>query len=149
MEKSLLDRQSALANQMMTLGQGQVSASKPALDAAMHHYMTAAMGSRSAMDQQLAPERAAMADTARGTQRGLEAHMGAGAQRDEAMADLARRQYGASAMLPTQARNDAVGKLAEMGQQGMNRGMSMFGQAGGALSGQSGQAVAEQGRRRR
>ncbi len=137
MQKSLLDRQSALANQMTSLGQGQISSSKPAMDAAMRYYMTLANGNRSQINTALAPQVAGIADAARGAERGLMAHEGPGAQRDQAMAQLAKQRQGQLGELPMQARTDAMGKLATLGQQGTQQGYNFLTGAAGALGGQT------------
>jgi len=137
MQKSLLDRQSALSNRMQSLGEGQISSSKPALDAAMKHYLTLAQGGRGEINSLLAPDRAAVNETARGTQRGIEAHMAPGAQRDQAIADISRQRQGQLGLLPIQARTDAMGKLATLGGQGQDRGYNFMTGAAGALGGQT------------
>lgn len=137
MQKSLLDRQSGLAEQMMTLGKGQISGSKPALDAAMRHYMTLATGNKGAINAELSPERAGIADTAAGVERGMMARMGPGAQRDQAMAGMGRQKEGALGLLPAQARSDAFGKLASLGQKQQTAGYNLLTGAAGALGGQT------------
>ncbi len=137
LQKSLMDRQSELAQQMMTLGKGQISGSKPALDAAMKYYMTLGSGDRGAVNAALAPDRAGVADTARGVERGMMAHMGPGAQRDQAFADLSRQKQGQLGLMPFQARADAMGKLADMGRNQANSGYNFLTGAAGALGGQS------------
>lgn len=137
LQKSALDKQSALSQTMQTLGQNQISASQPALDAAMRYYRTAAQGNRGQIDTMLAPDRAAVNETSRGVERGLEAHMGPGAQRNQAEADLARQKQGQLGMMPMQARADSVGKLGAMGQQGTQMGFNALTGAAGALGGQT------------
>lgn len=135
-QQSLMDRQASLAKEMMTLGKDQISGSKPALDMAMKHYMTLASGNRGAIDAELAPDRAAISNTQSGVQRNLMAHMGGGAQRDQAMARLGMQTQGQLGLLPFQARSDAVGKMAALGQNRMTAGSNFISNASNALSGQ-------------
>jgi hypothetical protein len=122
---------------MGSLGEGQISNSKPALDAAMKHYLTLAQGGRGEINSLLAPDRAAVNETARGTARGIEAHMAPGGQRDQAIADMNRQRQGQLGLMPMQARTDAMGKLAALGGQGMDRGYNFMSGAAGALGGQT------------
>ncbi len=137
MQKSLLDRQSSLANQMSSFGQGQISSSKPALDKAMQYYTTLAQGNKGQINTALAPQLTGIAEAGRGAERGLTAHMGPGAQRDQALADLARQRQGQVGLLPGQARTDAMGKLADLGANAANRGQNALSGAAGALGGQT------------
>lgn len=135
MTKGLIDKQSALASQLQNFAGGQISTAKPAQDAAMKYYMGLGTGDRGQIQSLLAPQINQMTGVYSGAQRGIEAHVGAGPQRDQAISDLAKQRAGQLGVMPMQARTDAMGKLADLGGQGMNRALSAYNASGSALTG--------------
>lgn len=137
-QDQIAKQQGSMARQMLNMGQGQFQMGMPALSKAMQHYMTLATGSRGAINQELAPERAGLTETFSGAQRGMERSMAPGAARDQAIADLARRRSGALGLLPAQARQGAFGQLSAMGGQALDRGGQLFDKSGRLLQEESG-----------
>lgn len=121
----LADQQSGLAKEMAGFGRDQYSTSMPALQKAMSYYTTLANGNRGATNSLLAPQRASVMDTYAGAQAGLEGKMAPGPQRDREIGELTRQKAGQLGMMPMQARNDSVGKLAGLGTD-MNNSAGNF-----------------------
>jgi len=136
-QRDMMNRQSGLANEISTMGKGQMQMGQPAMAKAMQYYTTLAGGGRGAMNAAMAPERNQMAESFRGAEQGMLARMGPGAGRDRAIAEMYRNKAGAMGMMPFQARQGAMGQLAGMGGQMMNRGADMMGAAGDVMSGAS------------
>ena len=112
----------------------------PAYDAAAAYYTPLASGSRGAMDQALAPDRAAVTDTYRGASNALNASGVRGGSRDLATAELNRDRAGRLALLAPAARANAAAALP-----GIAAGRTQLGAAqGGVGTALSGQSIAAQ-----
>lgn len=144
-------QQSALAKEMAGFARSQASMANPAMTKAMQYYSNLVSGGRGAMDAALAPERGQIAEAARGAQMGMDAKMAPGPQRDAALAELQRQKFGQMAMLPLQARGNAVDKLGGMGQNLMQNSSNMMGASADVMSGLSRgyQSMADAERQRR
>lgn len=136
-QTEMMNRQSGLANEISSMGKGQMQMGQPAMQKAMQYYMTLAGGGRGAMNAALAPERNQMAETYRGAEQGMMARMAPGAGRDRAIAEMYRKKAGDMGMMPFMARQNAMGQLAGMGGQMMDRGGNLMGAAATAMSGAS------------
>ncbi len=136
-QTEMMNRQSGLANEVSSMGKGQMQMGQPAMQKAMQYYMTLAGGGRGAMNAAMAPERGQMAESYRGAEQGMMARMAPGASRDKAIAEMYRSKAGQMGTMPFMARQNAMGQLAGMGGQFMDRGANMMGTAGNILSGAS------------
>jgi hypothetical protein len=116
-QQQIANRQSALANTISGFARQQHTMAQPAINKAMEYYMSV-VGSagQGAMTQAMAPQVAALNAQYGGAERGLMARMGPGAQRDSAVADLYKQRVGQQGMAGINARQNAVGALADMGQ---------------------------------
>ena len=137
MQKQMMQQQTALANEMKGIGQGQMTMAQPALNKAMQHYMTLASGNRAAIGSELAPETNAALESYRGAEKGLSRSTPAGPARDRAIADMYRQRAGQIGMMPFQARAQAFQGLEKMGNQGMSNALDAYRGAGTALTGAS------------
>lgn len=111
----------------------------PAYDAAAAYYAPLAAGSRGAMDQALAPDRAAITDTYRGAGKAIEASGMRGGTRDLANAELNRDRAGRLSLLAPAARANAAAALPAIGAGRTQLGAAQAG-VGLGLSGQGIQA---------
>lgn len=136
-QRDMMQRQSALANEIGGFARQQMSFGQPAMQKAMQHYMTLATGNRGAINAELAPERAGLTDTYRGAEQGMTARMAAGPERDRAIAQLYRQKAGALGVMPFQARSAAFSGLEGLGKFATQQGGELYGKAGTALTGAS------------
>lgn len=136
-QQQLMGQQSNLANEIGSFARGQSSMAQPALNKAMQYYMTLANGNRGAIDSALAPERAQITDNYAGAEKGLNARLAAGPQRDRAIADLYKQRAGQLGLMPLQARAGAVENLGKMGQGLAGNALNAYSGASSALNGAS------------
>jgi hypothetical protein len=132
-QKQLYQQQAAMARQLAGLGQSQIATSQPALNKALAYYTNLAAGNRASINSTLAPDRAQLAETYKGAQRGVEARTAQGPQRDRAIAELMRQQAGQSGLMPFMARGQANEQLAGLGNRGLDRAVTAFAGASGGL----------------
>jgi len=107
------------------------------------YYNRILSGNRGALDSVLAPDRAAITDTYRGAEKGLDRLQGG--TRDLAFAELNRDRAGKLALLPSMARTAAAGGALDAGQgltgvagSQAGTGTTLTGQAVGAKGGSAG-----------
>lgn len=110
-----------------------------AFDQSQNYFAPILGGSRAAIDQTLAPERAQITDTYRGATRALDTSGVRGGSRDLATAELNRDRAGRLALLPGAARANAATGMAQLGQARAGAATQQAG-VGGGLTGQSVQA---------
>lgn len=129
-----MNQSSGLADQVSRFSQQQHTMAAPAMQKAMQYYTNLASGSQSAIQSTLAPSMSQANQVYSGAERGLNSKMMAGGQRDNAMAELYRQKAGQLGMMPFMARNDAMGQLSNMGQQGVQNALQGYSVAGNMLS---------------
>ena len=132
---ALAGNQTALANETSQFARGQFAAGQPALQRAMQYYTTLASGSRGAIQSALAPSIGALRDQYSGVERGLSARLAPGPARDRAMADLKQKEAGQLGLMPFQARENAVGQMAGLGQENIGNALRAYGTSASALTG--------------
>jgi len=137
MQKQMMGKQTALADELSGFARQQHSMAEPALSKAMQHYMTLATGNRGAIGAELAPETNAVTESYRGAEKGLSRSTPAGPARDRAIADMYRQRAGQIGMMPFQARSAAFGNLQTMGQNAMSGALDAYRGASSALTGAS------------
>lgn len=136
-QRELMRQQSGLANEMGGFAKEQYNASAPALNKAMSYYMKLATGNRGDIQASIAPGVAGVTEASRGAERGIEARLAPGPGRDRQIAELYRQRAGQIGMMPFQARQSAIGSMAQMGQNRMSSALDFYGKAGSALTGAS------------
>lgn len=112
-----------------------------ALDQSQNYFSPLLAGSRGAIDQTLAPDRAMITDTYRGAGKALEQSGMRGGTRDLASAELNRDRAGKLALLGPAARANAATSMQGVSQQRAG----MAGQQAGVGAGLFGQAVGAKG----
>lgn len=127
----------AAGAQLGQTGSGLVRSGQQALQGPTNYYQTLLRGSRPAMAQAVAAPTAAITETYRGAERGLEKSGVRGAARDVASADLNRQRASQIAGLTTGVQAGAADALAGLGSQQLGLGVGAL-QAGGGLYGQAG-----------
>lgn len=131
----LARQQSEMAKEIMSFGKGQIAASGPALNKAMQYYMQVAGGNRGQIGSAIAPDIAGVTESSRGAQRGIEAQIGAGPQRDREIAELQRQKSGQIGMMPMLARQGGMQGLERLGGAAAQRGAGAMTAAAGANMG--------------
>jgi len=123
-----------LAKMLQGQGQQLFGVGMPAYAQAIQFYRTlAGAGGRTGLQQLLAPTQEAIAAQAKGAASAIGSGYLRGGQRDQALAELERAKFAATAGLPMQARAQAVAALMSGGTQGISLGQ---GASGLALQGQ-------------
>lgn len=123
--------------QLGQVGGGLVQAGQQALRGPTNYYQTLLRGSRPAMAQAVAAPTAAITETYRGAERGLERSGIRGAAKDVASADLNRQRASQIAGLTTGVQPAAADALAGLGGQQLGLGIGAQ-QAAGGMYGQAG-----------
>lgn len=126
-------KQSGLADAASRFAGGQTSLAAPAMSKAMQYYSSLAGGNASDLNAAVAPDMAQLTDTYKGAESGINARMGAGPQRDQAIAELMRQRAGQVGMTKLNARSGAFGQLAGLGQQANQNALGGYGIAGNTL----------------
>lgn len=133
-QEGLFKEQSALSREMSGFARNQVAFGQPALNKAMTYYTKLASGNRGAMDSALAPDRAALNDSYKGSSMALSHGVGRGPRRDEALSKLNQQRAGQLGLMPFMAKQNAVGQMGRMGESAMGRALSAYGGAGNAFA---------------
>lgn len=120
---------------MSEYGQRSYNLSEPAYSRALSYYERLLNGSRAAMGQATAPEADQIRDLYTGAERSIERGGVRGAQRDQAIVDIARDKTRSLANLTRDGRRYAAESLADMGSRGMSTGLSAMSGAGANFSG--------------
>lgn len=122
--------------------QKQFGAANNTLDQAGNYFSPLLRGGRAAIDQSLAPDRAAVTETYRGAGKAIEQSGMRGGTRDLANAELNRDKAGKLALLAPAARANAAGAMVQLGgAQGSlaaaqaGAGSSLFNSASAAKAG--------------
>lgn len=127
----------AAGAQLGQVGGGLTQSGQQLQQGPANYYQTLLRGSRGAMANAVAAPTAAITETYRGAERGLERSGVRGAAKDVATADLNRQRASQIAGLTTGVQAGAADRLAEMGGQQVSQGVGAL-SAGGGLYGQAG-----------
>lgn len=136
-QEQMSQRQSALAQSLQTMGSGQLALSQPALQKAMEYYTKVATGNRGAINAAIAPERNQLLESYGGAEKGINARMAAGPDRDRAIAELYRQRAGQVGMMPFQAKQQGIHDMEQAGNAYRDAGLQLYGGASSALTGAS------------
>ncbi len=120
-------------NTMTNIANRQHMIAEPALKKAMQYYMTLAGGNRGAIQSHLAPDIMGLNQSYKGAETRMMNTMAPGPTRDRQMAEMQREKAGAVGMMPFIARNQAIDKMANQGQQGMGNSLTFYNGAANQL----------------
>lgn len=109
------------AGELTQRGDTMMNAGSPLLSRASQYFQALMGGNRAAMNAELAPERAGIADSYKGA--GKSVSLMRGPARDRAAAELNRERAGMMALLPAQARSQAIAGGADLGKYFTSSGM--------------------------
>lgn len=126
-----LAAQQAQGDALSQQGAATYGMGRAALGGATNYYQRLLGGDKSQLAQAVAPERAALTDTYRGAERGLDRTGAQGAARDIASADLNRDRAGKIGALVSGVRPGAAAALGNLGQAGVQMGIGATQGAGG------------------
>lgn len=145
-QQGIMGEQSGLAKELTSFARDRMASGQPALDKAMSYYTRLATGNRGMINSALAPDRAALNDTYKGAEMGIDHSIGSGPRRDQAIAELYRKRAGQLGTMPFVAKQGAVNSMAQLGQNQVSAGLTGYGDAANALgaAGQSGQRWSDQ-----